>query len=86
MPGPEPAGSSTGAEADRLGPGADRRTSWQEVDRSSTEAEADSRLRAVGALGVARRCSIAAARRRCMQPAVWGHSSMTSLVHFFGKT
>jgi hypothetical protein len=60
--------------------GADRRVSQVEADRCIPAEVADSRLRAVGALNVARRCSIAVARRRCMQPAVSGYSSVTSPV------
>ena len=77
MPGPEPAGSSTGSEADRPGPGADRRTYWQEADSSSTEAEVGRRPLEVGGLDVAQPCSIAGARRRCMEPAVSEHSNTT---------
>ena len=77
MLGPEAAGSSTGVEADRLGPGPDRRTSGQEADSSSTEAEAGRRPLEAGGLDVAQPCSIAGARRLCMEPAVSEHSSMT---------
>ena len=77
MLGPEAAGSSTGAEADRPGPGADRHTSGQEAGSSSTEAEADRRPLEAGELDVAQPCSIAGARRPCMEPAVSEHSSTT---------
>ena len=60
--------------------GADRRASQVEADRCIPAEVADSRLRAVGALNVARRCSIAVARRRCMQSGASGRRSMTSLV------
>ena len=75
--GTEAAGSSTASEADRPGPGADRRTYWQEADSSSTEAEADRTPLEAGGLDVAQPCSIAGARRLCMEPAVSEHSSMT---------
>jgi len=77
MPGPETAGSSTEAEADRPEPGADRYTSGQEAGRSSTEAEADRRPLEAGGLDVAQSCSIAGARRRCMEPTVSEHSNTT---------
>ena len=60
--------------------GADRRASQVEACRCIPVEVADSRFRAVEGLDVARPCSIAVARRRCMQPAVSGYSSMTSLV------
>jgi hypothetical protein len=77
------AGTSTsGEEADiRTSElGADTRVSQVEAGTCIPSAVADSRLRAVEALDVARPYSIAAARRRCMQPAVSGYSSMTSPV------
>ena len=57
---------------------ADRRASRMEAGRCIPAEVADSRFRAVGGLDAARPCSIAVARRRCMQPAVSGYSSMTS--------
>ena len=57
--------------------GADRRASQVEACRCIPAEVADSRFRAVGALDVARPCSIAVARRLCMEPAVSEHSSMT---------
>jgi len=53
MFGPGPAGSSTGPEAGRLAPGADRRASWQEADSSSTEAGVGRRPLEAGELDVA---------------------------------
>ena len=50
--------------------GADRRASQMEACRCIPAEVADSRFRAVGGLDVARRCSIAVARRLCMEPAV----------------
>jgi hypothetical protein len=58
--------------------GADRRASQMEACRCIPAEVADSRFRAVGGLDVARPCSIAVARRLCMQPAVSEYSSMTS--------
>lgn len=78
MSGPESAGSSTAAEADRPEPGADRRTSGQEAGSSSTAAEADRRPLEAGRLDVAQPCSIAEAHRLCMESVVSGHSSTTS--------
>lgn len=86
MLGLETVGNSTEVEVDTPEPGADRRTSWQGVDRSSIEVEVDSRPLEVGGLDAAQPCSIAAARRRCMRPAVSEHNSMTSLMHFCSKT
>jgi len=86
MLGPEIVGCSTEVEVDTPEPEADRRTSLQEADSSSTEAEVDSRPQGAGGLDAARPCSIAAARRRCMRPAVSGHNSMPFLVHFCSKT
>ena len=60
--------------------GADRRASQVEACRCIPAEVADNRRRAVEGLDVARPCSIAVARRRCMQPAVSGYSSMTSPV------
>ena len=77
MFGPEPAGSSTEAEADRFERGADKRTSGQEAGSSSIEAEADRRPLEAGELDVPQPCSIAEGRRLCMEPAVSEHSSMT---------
>jgi hypothetical protein len=74
------AGSSTGAEADRPGQGADGYTSGQEAGSSSTEAEADRRPQEAGGLDVAQPCSIAEAHRLCMEPTVSEHNSRTSLV------
>jgi hypothetical protein len=50
--------------------GADRRASQVEACRCIPAEVADSRFRAVGGLDVARPCSIAVARRLCMEPAV----------------
>ena len=50
--------------------GADRRASQVEACRCIPVEVADSRFRAVGGLDVARPCSIAVARRLCMEPAV----------------
>jgi hypothetical protein len=86
MPGPEPAGSSTRAEAGRPGPGVDRRASWQEADSSSTEAGVDRRPPEAGGLNVAQPCSIAAVRRQCMEPAVSEHNSTTFLIHLCNET
>lgn len=77
------AGTSTsGEEAGIRMPeaGADIRASQVEAGRCIPAEVADSRFRAVGGLDAARPCSIAGARRRCMEPAVSGHSSMTSRV------
>ena len=82
MPGPEPAGSSTEAEAGRPGPGVDRSASWQEADSSSTEAGVGRRPLEAGGLDVAQSCSIAAVRRLCMEPTVSEHNSMPFLIHF----
>ena len=82
MFGPEPAGSSTEAEADRFERGADKRTSGQEADGSSTEEEVGRRPLEAGGLDVAQPCSIAAVRRLCMEPAVSEYSSTTYLIHF----
>ena len=60
--------------------GADTRVSQAEADRRILAEVVDSRLRAVGEQDAAPPCSIAVAHKRCMQPAVSGHSSMTSLV------
>ena len=57
---------------------ADRRASRVEAGRCIPADVADSRFRAVAGLDAVRPCSIAAAHRRCMQPAVLGYSSMTS--------
>ena len=78
MSGPEPAGSSTAAEADKPEPGADRYTSGQEAGNSSTAAEADRRPLEAGELDIAQPCSIAGARRLCMESVVLGRSSTTS--------
>jgi hypothetical protein len=86
MPGPEPAGSSTRAEAGRPGPGVDRRASWQEADSSSTEAGVDRRPPEAGGLNVAQPCSIAAVRRQCMEPAVSEYNSTTFLIHLCNET
>ena len=64
----------------RSGVGAGTRASQVEADRCIPAEVADSRFRAVGGLDIAGPCSIAVARRRCMQPAVSGYSSMTSPV------
>jgi hypothetical protein len=77
MFGPEPAGSSTEAEADRFERGADKHTSGQEAGSSSTEAETDRRPLEAGGLDVAQPCSTAAARRLCTEPALLGHSNTT---------
>ena len=61
MPGQEPAGSSIQSEA----------------GSSSTEAEADRRPLEAGGLDVPQPCSIAGARRLCMEPAVSEHNSTT---------
>ena len=53
MFGPGPAGSSTGPEAGRLGPGVDRRASWQEADSSSIVAGVGRRHLEAGGLDVA---------------------------------
>ena len=60
--------------------GAGRRASQVEACRCIPVEVADNRCRAVEGLDVARPCSIAVARRRCMEPAVSGYSSMTSPV------
>ena len=60
--------------------GADTRASQVEADRRIPSEVVDSRLLGVGASSVPRQHSIDVARRRCMQPAASGHSSMTSLV------
>jgi len=60
--------------------GADTCASQVEACRCIPSLVADSRFRAVEGLDAAQPCSIAVARRRCIQPAVWGYSSMTSLV------
>ena len=61
---------------------ADRNNSMEEVDRHMLELEAGRILLAAVVLDVAQLCSIAAVRRRCMQPAVLEHNSMTFLIHF----
>jgi hypothetical protein len=71
-------GQEAGVRVSELG--ADRRASQVEACRCISAEVADSRFRAVGGLDAARSCSIAVARRRCMQPAVSGYSSMTSPV------
>ena len=81
MFGPEPAGSSTRAEAGRPGPGVDRRAPWQEADSSSTEAGVGRKPLEAAGLDVAQPCSIAAGRRQCMEPAVSEHNSTTFLIH-----
>ena len=86
MLGPEPAGSSTGSEAGRLGPGVDRPASWQEADSSSTEAGVGRRPLEAGGLNVAQSCSIAAVRRLGMEPAVSEHNSTTFLIHLCNET
>ena len=78
MSGPESAGSSTAAEADRPEQGADRYTSGQEAGSSSTEAKADRRPLEAGGLDIAQPCSIAGARRLCKESVVLGRSSTTS--------
>jgi hypothetical protein len=60
--------------------GVDTRASQVEAGRCIPAEVADSRFRAVEGLNAARPCSIVVARRLCMQPAVWGYSSMTSPV------
>jgi len=81
MSGLEPAGSSTGSEAGRLGPGADRLVPWQEVDSSSIEAGVGRKPLEAGGLGVAQQCSIAAVRRQCMELVASEHNSTTFLIH-----
>ena len=46
---------------------------WLEAD-NSTEAGVGGRHLEIGLLDVAQSSSIAAVRRRCMQPAVWEHN------------
>ena len=57
--------------------GADRCASQVEACKCIPAEVADSRFRAVGGLDAARPCSIAVARRLCMEPAVSEHSSTT---------
>ena len=71
-------GQEAGTRMSELG--ADRRASQVGACRCIPAVVADSRFRAVEGLDVARSCSIAVARRRCMQPAVSGYRSMTSPV------
>ena len=78
MSGPETAGSSTVAEADRPEPGADRYTSGPEAGGNSTVAEADRRPLEAGGLDIAQPSSIAGARKLCMESVVLGRSSTTS--------
>jgi len=66
--GTSTSGQEAGIHMSELG--ADRRASQEEACRCIPAEVADSRFRAVEGLDVARRCSIAVARRRCMQPAV----------------
>jgi hypothetical protein len=82
MSEPEAGTSTSGPEAGirKSEMGADTRVSQVEAGRCTLAGVADSKVQAVGALSVARRCSIAVARRLYTQPAVAGHSSMTSLV------
>jgi len=81
MLGPESAGSSTGSEAGRPGPGVDRLASWLEADSSSTEAGVGRKPLEAEGLDVAQSCSIAAARRQRMEPVVLEHSNTTFLIH-----
>jgi hypothetical protein len=60
--------------------GADTGVSQVEVGRHILAEAADSRVQALGALDVAGRYSIAVARGLYTQPALLGHSRMTSLV------
>lgn len=82
MSEPEAGTSTSGQEAGvRMSElGADRRASQVEACRCIPAEVADSRFRAAGGLDAARPCSIAVARRRCMEPAVSEYSSMTSPV------
>ena len=59
---------------------ADTRVFQVEAGRRIPSEVVDSRLLGVGASSVPRQYSIDVGRRRCMQPAASGHSSMTSLV------
>ena len=59
---------------------ADTCVSQTEADRRIPSEVVDSRLLGVGASSVPRQHSIDVARRRCMQPAASGHSSMASPV------
>jgi hypothetical protein len=82
MSEPEAGTSTSGPEAGirKFEMGADTGVSQVEAGRCILAGAADSKVQAAGALCVARRYSIAVARRLHTQPAVSGHSSMTSLV------
>jgi len=74
--GTSTSGQEAGVRVSELG--ADTRASHVEACRCIPAKVADSRFRAVEGLDAARPCSIAVARRLCMQPAVSEYSSMTS--------
>ena len=71
-------GQEAGIRTSELG--VDTRASQVEAGRCIPAEVADSRFRAVEGLDAAQPCSIAVACRLCMEPAVWGYSSMTSPV------
>jgi hypothetical protein len=74
--GTSTSGQEAGVRMSELGAGT--RASQVEAGRCIPAEVADSRFRAVEGLDAARSCSIAVARRLCMEPAVSEYSSMTS--------